>query len=158
MLPPVKKSISCCLSHQNPATYCLELFWTVLACKHCLICADFSPQTRWYSLRTALLWIKDLYFSLKQWLKVKKHVNDGFVSYKHSICLLKMLTDGLEWCGLFVDYCDVFISCLDSHSDGTHSLQRIHFWVSDAKLHFSRSDELIPILDGFNGLNFENKR
>ncbi len=24
-----------------------------------------------------------------------------------------------------VGYCDVFISCLDSHSDGTHSLQRI---------------------------------
>ncbi len=24
---------------------------------------------------------------------------------------------------LLVDYCDVFISCLDSHSDGTHSLQ-----------------------------------
>ncbi len=24
-----------------------------------------------------------------------------------------------------VDYFDVFISCLDSHSDGTHSLQRI---------------------------------
>ncbi len=23
--------------------------------------------------------------------------------------------------------CDVFISCLDSHSDGTHSLQRIHW-------------------------------
>ncbi len=21
-----------------------------------------------------------------------------------------------------MDYCDVFISCLDSHSDGTHSL------------------------------------
>ncbi len=29
-----------------------------------------------------------------------------------------MLTDGLEWCGLLVDYCDDFISCLDSHSDG----------------------------------------
>ncbi len=26
-----------------------------------------------------------------------------------------------------VHYCDVFISCLDSHSDGTHSLQRIHW-------------------------------
>ncbi len=25
-----------------------------------------------------------------------------------------------------MDYCDVFISCLDSHSDGTHSLQRIY--------------------------------
>ncbi len=37
------------------------------------------------------------------------------------------LTDGVEWCGLLVDYCDVFISCLDSHSDGTHSLQRTHW-------------------------------
>ncbi len=26
-----------------------------------------------------------------------------------------------------VDYCDVLISCLDSHSDGTHSLQRKHW-------------------------------
>ncbi len=30
----------------------------------------------------------------------------------------------------FVDYCDVFISCLDFHSVGTHSLQRIHWWAS----------------------------
>ncbi len=32
-------------------------------------------------------------------------------------------------CGLLillVNYCDVFISYLDFHSDGTHSLQRIH--------------------------------
>ncbi len=50
--------------------------------------------------------------------------------------------DGLEWCGLLVDYCDVFISCLDFHSDGTHSLQRIHWWVSDVMLHFSKSDEV----------------
>ncbi len=45
---------------------------------------------------------------------------------------------------------DVFISCLDSHSDGTHSLQTIHWWASDAMLHFSKSDEenkLIYILD-----------
>ncbi len=58
-----------------------------------------------------------------------------------SFCLLKMLTDRLEWCGLLVDYCDVFISCLDSHSDGTHSLQRIHCWDTDGILHFSKSDE-----------------
>ncbi len=44
--------------------------------------------------------------------------------------------DGLEWCGLLVDYCDVFISCLDSHSDVTHSLQRIHWLASDGMLHF----------------------
>ncbi len=58
-----------------------------------------------------------------------------------SFCLLQMLTDGLEWCGLLVDYCDVFISCLDSHSDRTHSLQSIHWWDSDAMTHFSKSDE-----------------
>ncbi len=27
----------------------------------------------------------------------------------------------LDWS--YVEYCDVFFSCLDSHSDGTHSLQ-----------------------------------
>ncbi len=46
-----------------------------------------------------------------------------------------MLTEGL------VDYCDVLMSCLDSHSDGTHSLQSIHWWASDAILDFSKSDE-----------------
>ncbi len=51
----------------------------------------------------------------------------------------KVSVDGLEWCGLLVDYCDVCISCLDSYSDGTHSLQRIHWWTSDAMLHFSKS-------------------
>ncbi len=43
---------------------------------------------------------------------------------------------------ILVDYCDVFISCLDSHSDGTHSLQRIHWpthTASDVMLHFSKS-------------------
>ncbi len=39
-------------------------------------------------------------------------------------------TCGLLWC---------FINCLDSHSDGTHSLQRIHWWASDVMLHFSKS-------------------
>ncbi len=40
-----------------------------------------------------------------------------------------------------MDYCDVCISCLDSYSDGTHSLQSIHCWASDVTLHFSKSDE-----------------
>ncbi len=31
-----------------------------------------------------------------------------------------------------MDYCDVFI-------DGTHSLQRIHWWARDVMLHFSKS-------------------
>ncbi len=37
-----------------------------------------------------------------------------------------------------MDYCDVFISSLDSHSDGTHSLQRIHWWASNVMLHLSQ--------------------
>ncbi len=45
----------------------------------------------------------------------------------------------MDWSG--VDYCDVFISCLDSHSDGTHPLQSIYWWASDVMLHFSKSDE-----------------
>ncbi len=49
-----------------------------------------------------------------------------------------MLIDGLESCGLLVDYSDVFIRCLDSHSDGTHSLQRIHWWAN-YMIHFSKS-------------------
>ncbi len=43
------------------------------------------------------------------------------------------------WTGLHVEYCDVFISCLDSHSDGTHSLQMIHCWASDVVQNFSKS-------------------
>uniref|UniRef100_A0A9J7Z141 Growth arrest specific 7 n=1 Tax=Cyprinus carpio carpio TaxID=630221 RepID=A0A9J7Z141_CYPCA len=53
-----------------------------------------------------------------------------------SFWLHKTLTDGLEWCGLLVDHCDVFISCLDSHSDGTHSLQIVNgFHGNGSPLH-----------------------
>ncbi len=57
-------------------------------------------------------------------LKLKR-LNDEFVHYKRSFSLHKLLIDVLTGC--LVDYCDVFISCLDSHSDGTHTLQRIHW-------------------------------
>ncbi len=33
----------------------------------------------------------------------------------------------MKLCGLIVNYCDVFISYMNSHY-GTHSLQRIHWW------------------------------
>ncbi len=38
----------------------------------------------------------------------------------------------LDLCGLLVGYCDVFINCVDTHSDGTHSLQRIHLPLPDS--------------------------
>ncbi len=35
-----------------------------------------------------------------------------------------------------LNYLWIIVSCLDSHSDGTHSLQRIHWWASDGMLNF----------------------
>uniref|UniRef100_A0A8C2D5I5 Adaptor related protein complex 4 subunit beta 1 n=1 Tax=Cyprinus carpio TaxID=7962 RepID=A0A8C2D5I5_CYPCA len=66
----------------------------------------------------------------------------------------------LEWCGLLVDLCDVFISCLDSHSDGTHSLQMkdLDSWAQSEVLTFllryrPRSDDelfdILSLLDAF---------
>ncbi len=52
-----------------------------------------------------------------------------------SFLLHKTLIDPLESYGLLVDYCDVLVSCLDSHSGSTHSLQIIHWWASDVMLH-----------------------
>ncbi len=42
------------------------------------------------------------------------------------------------WTGVVWITCDVLDSCLDSHSDGTHSLQSIHCWDTDAVTHFSK--------------------
>ncbi len=81
-----------------------------------------------FSLEEALLWITDLYLSRRNSLNLKC-CNDGFVSYKHIFLLQKTLIDELKLD--YLDYCDVSISCLDSHSDGTHSLKRMHWWASD---------------------------
>ncbi len=35
---------------------------------------------------------------------------------------------------IFVDYCNVFISYLDSHSDNTQSLQRMYWWENYIEL------------------------
>ncbi len=52
----------------------------------------------------------------------------------------------------------VFISCLNSHADGTHSLQSIHWWANDPMLHFSKSDNKETnsyILDGLRVSTWE---
>ncbi len=70
-------------------------------------------------MEKAILWI--IYFSWKQWFEVK------YLPYRW-ICFLQtciFLYQKINW-WTHVDYCDiVYISCLDSHSDGTHSQQRI---------------------------------
>ncbi len=68
----------------------------------------------------ALLWIIDFILARSNPLNLKRLMMDCFLQ----TCIFA-LQDMNRWTGLLVDYCDVFISCLDSHSDGTHSLQRI---------------------------------
>ncbi len=75
---------------------------------HDLAC--FSPDSgeTTFSQEKAYVWLKTLIY----------------LFLTNSYLLHMTLIDGLEWCGLLVDYCGVFISCLDSHSDGTHSPQK----------------------------------
>ncbi len=66
-------------------------------------------------------------------------------------CIQLFTSQGINRCtGVMWITCDVLISCLDSHSDGTHSLKRIHWSASDVMLNFSKSvlmKKLIHILD-----------
>ncbi len=72
---------------------------------------------------------------------LNKHVSEFWFERTGCFFSTGRITDPqiLALCGLLVEYCDVFISWLDSHSDGTHSLQRIHWWAIDAMLNFSKS-------------------
>ncbi len=68
-------------------------------------------------------------FAISNGLKLKcLDDSSWWICFSQTLSFLLHTTyiDELDCCGLLVDYCDVFISCLDSHSDGTHSLQRIH--------------------------------
>ncbi len=96
-------------------------------------------QTRrlFFTGENTILWILDPYLSQKQQFEVKNMdliiTNTQLFTSPDINCWTGVvwITCGLLWC----------ISCLDSHSDGTHSLQRIHWWACDVMLHFSKSDE-----------------
>ncbi len=90
----------------------------------------FHWRKRYYGLCTHI-------FNQKQWFEVKNVL---------MLDLFQLLSSqdvnwwtGVLWitCGLL--FC--FYQLFDSHSDGTHSLQSIHCWDTDAMLHFSKSDE-----------------
>ncbi len=79
---------------------------------------------------SAILWIMDWYFGQKFQFKVRPPWWWICFLQKCRFSLHKTFIYGLEWCGLKIDYCDVFISCLDFNSDGTHSLQ----WIIDEQV------------------------
>ncbi len=58
------------------------------------------------------------------------------------------------WTGVVWITCDVLISCLDSHSDGTHSLQSIHRWASDVMC----SDGQTNSSNTSDGVHFQQKK
>ncbi len=86
-------------------------------------------------LEEALWWLTDWYFGQKRWFEVKIQ-NEDFVSYKYA----PITTQDINWrTGFTCSTCNVLIGYFDSHTDGTHSLQRINWWASDVMLHSSKS-------------------
>ncbi len=64
-----------------------------------------------------------LFFAIEKDIKYKKHIYIRYSLFKFiQIDRLFALQDFNWWTGLLKDYCDLFISCLDSHPDSTHSL------------------------------------
>ncbi len=115
---------------------CKQKLTFELLCLYSLLClfTEFFYVLSCKSLlEEVILWTEDSCFSHKQRFEVKPSYWYICFLQTYDFSFLKTLTD--------MDYCDVFISCLDSHSDGTHSLQRIHCWDTDAVTHFSKSDE-----------------
>ncbi len=95
-----------------------HIWLEVFACKWCSICAYFSPDSdkTTFSTEKARLSIEDSYFYIS--FKVKNVlIMDLFIT-NTQLSNSQKLTDELVSCGLL--FC--FISSLDSHSDGTHSL------------------------------------
>ncbi len=117
--------------HNNPHIFC-PMPWEV---KSCMFVRNKSlintlSIIHWFQLKYKSS-IHNIVFSIDK--VVLSESGEKLAQIKH---LLQVKTVQ-NWSG--VDYCDAFISCLDSHSDGTHSLQRIRCWTSDVMLHFSKS-------------------
>ncbi len=123
----------------NIHPHCLELFWTLLTSKRCLTCA----------LEEALLWLHSLNDGLNL-----KHLDDGFVSYKHAaFWLLKMLIVGLEWCGLLWCLYQLFGLSFWRHPfTAEHPL--LSKWCNATFLQIWWRNKFIYILDGLRVSTF----
>ncbi len=122
------KSPSPVLSHiKIQPLICLELF--------CLESGDFSQDSEeiTFPLETTL-WIMDSYFSQKQWFEVK--TTDLFLTNTQLLS-----SQDVNWWTGVVWIIVMFLSAVWTHSDGTHSLQRIHWWASDTFLQICSDEE-----------------
>jgi len=77
-------------------------------------------------------WIMYSHFGQKWWIKVK--MPEWWICFLQAHSFSLQITDWLESCWLLVDYWEIFISCLDSHSDGTHLQTHLHLgWPEGEK-------------------------
>ncbi len=123
-LPPVKKCTHCCPLNINYII--ILLFWLVNSAwsVHISLLIQMRRLTE-----KAILWIEDLF-------EVKTVLMNLFLTLFHFFLTKPLMLDVNWYTRVVWITCDVFISCLDSHSDGTHSVQRIHWRASDVKLRF----------------------
>jgi len=97
---------------------------------------------------------KAVFIRNKSWLKYESCINiivfsreknNIFIWIRREICTgqatftCEKNYKQICWWWIFVDSSDVLIRCLSSCSDGTHSLQRIHWWANYIILNLSKS-------------------
>ncbi len=125
-----------------------------------------SPKHEmWMSLFLHQIWRMCLTMDALQWMgavrmRVQTRCNRGSIIMDMDygiwvkmlglfhLCLLQMLTDGLLWCfyqTLILTAPIHYRASIDSHSDGTHSLQSIH-WLSFWRHPFTAEHPLTLIL------------
>ncbi len=137
----MKKSISCCLSHQNPATYLFRavLFWLVNGAWSVQI--SLLIQTRWLFHR------RKHYYGLFRPETTVKCLNDEFVSRLIDLWDINWWT-GVVWitCGLLWCFYQLFGLSFWRHPfTAEHPLLR--HWYRDTFLQIWWRNKLIYISD-----------
>ncbi len=105
---------------------------------------ETNPSSRHFVIQTnasALSESGEKYAQIKRGLEVKtvfetflnKYVDVNFENTR--FCTSQDINCGLDSCGLL--WC--FHQLFQTHFDGTHSMQIIHWWASDAMLNFTKS-------------------
>ncbi len=112
------------------------------------ICTNQALFTSQNSSKQICVWIL-LWDTTEDGLFTGRSVKmDSYFSQKHQFDVKNVLmldlfhllsSPDVNWWTGVVWIIVMFLS--DSHSDGTHSLQSIHCWDTDAETHFSKSDE-----------------
>ncbi len=99
-----------------------------LGSTHCIFLKLFHVYPRWWNI---CIWHQK---------SREKYLQGGWMTDMFLTNTQLFTSQDINWwTGVVWITCDVFISCLDSHSDGTHSLQRNHWWASAVMLHFTKS-------------------